>query len=277
MGKLTASPCNGYGSRFLSIKVGQQSEPFNIHEDRLRKTAFFDRHGEPAGKVVPKREGPVTTALATLDGPVLSRTESKDTVVKSGDSPSNPWVIQPDCAGGPHYELPGDTNQDFWAFKIFADWMYSEQPKRLKATRDVKVALKAYMLALTYEAYPLQNALVDRFREHYSGHAIDFRDLTFLIDRVEGVKPRHVASAALTSYMIEQVAHEICVNGYDKFEEKNWSFKYFINEGDRRHRSDLVRAISCFACKSRRDDPATGSYNWHVGTEGEMAGVLKMA
>ncbi|RMZ81690.1 hypothetical protein DV737_g2397, partial [Chaetothyriales sp. CBS 132003] len=219
-------------------------------EDRLRKTAFFHRHGEAGAHVLTKRERSGTTALAALDSAIPSKAESKATV-KSEDDAANRCVMQPDCTGDAHYELPCNTDQDFWAFKIFADWIYSEQPRRLKTRPDVKVALKAYMLALAYEAYSLQNALVDRFREYHREHVIDFRDLTFLIDRVEGIKSGCMKSAPLTSYMIEQVAHEICVNGYDKFEQDNWSFQNFINDGDRRHRSDLVRAISCFACKSR--------------------------
>ena len=48
------------------------------------------------------------------------------------------------------------------------NWLYNEPIKTPNSKMQYKNLMQAYVLARMYNAYSLQNLIVDRFRDHYS-------------------------------------------------------------------------------------------------------------
>ena len=260
---------------------------FNVHEQRLRKTSFFEKHGEPPvqDEQQPGVQAQGINGMANgqtqydMEGTANIKSEDVGSRLPNGmieatRTNDNLSSAHPQ-ASAVHYTLEGNNFSDPKAFKIFVDWLYKEYPEPIQTRRQIQIALKAYVLALEYNAYSLQNMLLDRFREHYTWNKVKFDDLIWVINWVEVGKPDGARVAALTSYLIEQVAFEISDNGYDEFEKENWFFKPYLEEGERKHRRDLVRVLARHAHSARPTDPATKEFGWYVATEGVEAGIWR--
>ena len=154
-------------------------------------------------------------------------------------------------------------------FEMFIRWLYSEGPRSIKGQANLKVAQKAYCLARYYDAYGLQNLLLDRCREYYSQINIKFEDLNWIIGKL-GDDP---AASPLTRYLIEQVAYEIAVHGLTDFKKDNWFLRAYLEEDDRKIRLTLFGLIATHAQTGKRKNPATAEFDFHVGEKGDQGGV----
>ena len=71
----------------------------------------------------------------------------------------------------------------------------------------------------------------------------------------------------MTAYLVQQIAYEIAVHGIEKYEQDNKYMPYYMREGERFVRYELVKAIAHRATSSGRKlgNPATSDANkWYV-------------
>ena len=275
--RASADICSNFGSRIIWIVVGKEQSRFNVHQSRLKNTSFFEQHGEAPNKA----EKVVRTAAAyptpeqtdrIPDSPLSqARTikEEDGVVARSVEEEEEEEHDEPKLID---YHLHGKYFHERRPFEMFIRWLYNEGPKAFQTYTHCKVALKAYCLARYYDAYGLQNLLLDRFREYYTSKNIKFDDLNWIINKLGD----ELAVSPLTRYLIEQVAYEIADNGLAEFKKSNWFFKTYLEEGDRKIRLTLVAIIAAHAQSGKGEDPAIADFNFHVGERGDQAGVWLM-
>lgn len=154
------------------------------------------------------------------------------------------------------------------AFGIFAEWVYNEGPQSISTRGDVSVFLKAYKYAREYDAWSLQNQILEKFREHHVLHAVHMDDLTWLINKFGD----DANATPLTRYILEQIAHEICSNGVNEFLRTNAFLKHFLEDSSRKARFALFSIIAQHARRGRLTDPASSKNDWKVHESGDNAG-----
>lgn len=160
------------------------------------------------------------------------------------------------------------------AFKVLTAWLYNEPPTIPANKTQCKHLLQAYVLARLYNAYQLQNHILDRFRDFHTTFKVDFDNLIWLANRIEDS-----IACPLTAYFVEQAAFEIADLGFAEFEGANIFLNTFLREGEWEIRVELFKALAKHAQASggRLDDPAKSlERDWHVETAGENAGNMKI-
>lgn len=154
------------------------------------------------------------------------------------------------------------------AFRIFVEALYNEEPDTIKDRDSLKTALKAYQFARKYEAYVLQNRLVERFREHYHVHKVKVDELLWMIKMFGD----DANATPLTRYLLEQIAHDISTRGFNAFSADNGYLKFYLGEGNRSTRYSLFAILARHANDRRHPDPAEGRNEWRVIESGVTAG-----
>lgn len=163
---------------------------------------------------------------------------------------------------------PGDYRAaKAWGY--FASWIYNEEIPMLKAQTDVTIALKAYRYARYYDAWELQNTILDRFRQHYLVHKVGMKELTDLTNKFGD----DANATPLTRYIVEQIAYDITTRGFYEFANENGWIDYFLKEGDRKIRHAMFIILSRHANNNGiPKDPAENHREWKVLVAGENAG-----
>jgi hypothetical protein len=235
----------------VRIHVGPSRKEFSVHANRLVKTGFFSYH------VGENRASPDMAANMPI----------------KPDPDSNNHELLPEGiiqdANAVHYVLSPQDQMAAEAFAIFVEWVYKEEPRSIQDRDDVFIFLKAYKYAWDYQAYSLQNQLVDKFREHYCTHSIKFDDLVWMIKRFgdDG------SATPLTRYILEQVAYEIAHCGWNEFCHDNKFLRSYIEENTRKIRVALFAMLVKQAHRGRLTDPAASKNVWKVVETGDNAGT----
>jgi hypothetical protein len=254
-----------FGGRAILVVVGPDHDEFLIHGHRISKTSFFARHGFPEASpnvrvFVSATQGAITDAIKDEQdgGP-----HDNDAATGATDDQRQKVAKYVD------YVLDLKDSNAAKAFRVFVESLYSEQPGEIKDRETIKTALKAYRYARRYDAYILQNAIVERFREHYLSHKVRMDELHWMLKNFGD----DANGTPLTRYLMEQVAHDISTSGFNKFSENNSWLKIWLQEGDHKARLALVAIIARHANDRRHPDPAEGRNEWRVIENGETAGT----
>lgn len=259
-------------SNVISIIVGDNNTNFNIHVDKLSATQFFE-----VEKIIPEVSANQTIFTEyKSDNPETegSRLFFEET---AEDCHTNFSPCTYPNTGAQSYKLSGKHHRPA-AFNIFVEWLYNDPPKPIRAWVDIKPLLQAYALALRYKAYPLQNLIIERFRQYHAKTSIKFSNLIWLANHSGEKAGEERSPCPLLLYFIQQVAYEIAVGGFDEFSRENVDLNTFLAESDLwRTRLALFKAIAkCSqASKSLLNDPAKGLSLLRVVESGEEAGGLK--
>lgn len=247
--------------------VGKKRAKFNVHQSRLQQTAFFRQHGTPPSKAEKEER---TAAAFPLPNPVpniSSLAAHENTEVKEEEA-AEVVEVPEQHSGEPKlidYCLDDKFFHEPKSFDAMIKWLYHEGPPQFKTYRDCRVALKTYCLARFYDAFGLQNLLLDRFREYFAEKKIKFDDLNYIINKL-GDDP---SASPLTRYLIAQVAFEIAENGFAEFSKDNWFMEKYLVESDRKIRLTLFEFVAHHAEHGKGEDPAAADYNWHVVADGD--------
>jgi hypothetical protein len=235
----------------VRIHVGPSRKEFSVHANRLVKTGFFGFH------VGENRASPDMAAnIPVKQDP---DTESHEQLPED--------IIQD--ANAVHYVLAPRDLAAADAFAIFVEWVYKEEPRSIHDRDDVVIFFKAYKYAWDYQAYSLQNQIVDKFREHYCIHSIKFDDLVWMINKF-GDDPN---ATPLTRYIIEQIAFEIAHCGWPEFCRDNKFLRTYIEENTRKIRTGLFALMAKQAHQCRLTDPSASKNMWRVVETGDNAGA----
>ena len=250
-----------FSSAMVEIYMKDNRKPFAVHQNILEtKSSFFQKH-KPAAKPKyhprrrynedvdsVKREEEAETSVATLD-------ESETIEVDDND------ILQQ----GTHttYDLT-QTNFKYEVFEVFVEFVYSKPPKKIQDTKGVKIAINVYCVATMYEVEDLQNAIVDRIREYHQENAAQLTFLTNIVSRWKDHGWQNL-ECRLNKYLVDQIAHDISVNGYGDFTTSNsYINKWLRGDGEEGEgnstRRDLFIAIAKIAHlgkKSKLIDPAS--------------------
>lgn len=155
------------------------------------------------------------------------------------------------------------------AFRIFVEALYNEEPAEILDRETLRIALKAYKFARIYNAFVLQNRIVERFREHYITHKIKFDELLWVIKMFGD----DANSTPLTRYLFEQIAHDISTRGFEAFSRDNGYLKFYLIEQQRQTRFALFAILARLSHDRRVPDPAEGRNEWRVVERGPTAGA----
>ena len=261
-------------SDIVIVAVGNKHDRkiFNVHKAKLSKTTFFEKngpiptleqkqaqaesHNEEAQSQMPhvKRESTVGPYDADTTGTV-----NEDTLPKTTFSVAN----------APDYVIT-TRDHDPAAFNVLVQWLYNDPPKRIRFKQDKAMLLRTYRLALRYNAYNLQNLILQRFREYHQDYSVEFDDLKYLAHR-----ENEDLRCPMITYLLEQVAYQITTDGLEPFLDKNKMFEETFNDNSLPIiQFALLRAISRHAEASRGalGDPAKGFGRWDIWEDGELAG-----
>ena len=264
-------------SDIVIVAVGLKGDRkiFNVHKDKLKKTSFFDKNG-PIPTLEQKRarheaEGQSEQAQSTSSGIKRERTVSPGTEdgIENGDSlPKTTFSV----ANAPDYVIES-RDHDPAAFNIMVQRLYNDPPKRIRFKQDKSMLLRTYRLALRYNAYNLQNLIVQRFREYHQDYAVEFDDLKYLAHSEEiGLQ------CPMIAYLLEQVTYQITTDGIEAFIEKNHLFEETFKENSLPDiQFAIVRELARHAKASHGalGDPAKGFSKWEVLETGEFAGTRR--
>ena len=99
------------------------------------------------------------------------------------------------------------------AFEVFVNWLYNKAPTVPKSQAQAKTLIQAYLIALKYQAYPLQDLIVDCLRRHFAENTFSFDQLFIYLLNRHGDDPH----CKLIRYFVDQVAYEIYSRGYQPF------------------------------------------------------------
>jgi hypothetical protein len=257
----------------ILIAIGKQQRKFNVLESFLeQKTSFFNRHGPPP--TLEEENDGGSNQMKT--GASISNTVDldMDLDVKTQEGSANATEIEERAGAGlngsanpnkaklvPHYHILSKIHTP-QAFKTFVDWLYNISPSVPEDKADCKLLLQAYVLAVQYDAFPLQNAIVDCFRQYHIQVPVDLDHLVWMINNTEDS-----IRLPMTGYLVQQIAYQIALHGIEKYEKDNQYMSYYMTEGDRLVRYELVKAIAYRATSSGRKagNPAIlDASKWYV-------------
>ncbi|KAL2392381.1 hypothetical protein ABEF93_002262 [Exophiala dermatitidis] len=247
-----------FSNQTLLITVGAEKVPFHVHVGLLEETSFFDVHGRLPGLertpiTSPERDQTLSPAPNYI--PVKREEGTRDDYGTGKQAVDQPV----DTAPLPTYLLEGSVYTAA-AFGIVVDALYNIAPPAPDSRAECRTVLRSYVLALTYHIVPLQDAIVDCFRQHHQQFNVVFEDLTWLINRIGDGEEIH--SIPMVRYLIDQCAWEIYSQGYNSFVQHNVFFERFLSFGDHPVRRALFEAI---AQVSRTPiDPAAGLNRYTV-------------
>jgi hypothetical protein len=216
---------------------------FNVLEVFLKKkTSFFHHHGAPP-------------TLEKKDDNGNSRTNSgvdTDNVVDL-DMETDIEAV--------HYHISTDIHTPE-AFKMFVDWLYNTKPSTPETQEECRFLLQTYVLAVQYDAAPLQNDIIDCLRKYHVKATVDLNHLIWLTDHT-----KDNTGLPMTAYLVQQIAYEIADQGVEKYEKHNKYLPNYMREGDCFVRYELVKAIAHLATSAERKagDPATSeATKWYI-------------
>ena len=161
----------------------------------------------------------------------------------------------------PHYHIISKIHTP-QAFKTFVDWLHNIKPDAPEDREECKYLLQAYVLAVNYAARALQNAIMDCFRAYHTEVAVELDHLVWMVNNTGDN-----TNLAMTAYLVQQIAFEIAAHGIEKYEKNNQFMTYYMREGNRVVRYELVKAIARRATAAGRKDgnPATSDPDrWYV-------------
>ena len=268
-------------SRIIIIAIPSDNKVFHVHADKLKETSFFARHGalpSAAQKValanqyqaIRNRNSKI--AVVKVEHGVEHRVEHEATPVSDGtieleedQSPRDAPV--PEMSQLPDYYLT-DRFHKHDAFNIFLQWLYREPPEPVRYRHEARTMLQAYVLAIQYDAWPLQNLIVDRFRVFHATTSMNFDDLLWMANRLG-----EDLNCPMTEYLLEQTAFDIAQNGFDEFLRHNQRLDDWLKDGQLPVvRLELFKAIARHAKGTRLGDPASGPNEWAVEETGDRIG-----
>lgn len=160
-----------------------------------------------------------------------------------------------------HYHISTDIHT-VEAFKTFVDWLYNTKPRAPENYEECKFLLQTYVLAVLYQAAPLQNDIMDCLRKYHTKATADLNHLIWLTDHT-----KDNTGLPMTAYFVQQIAYEIADQGIEKYEKHNKYLPKYMRQGDRFVRYELVKAIAHLATSAGRKagDPATSdASNWYI-------------
>ncbi|KAF7504430.1 hypothetical protein GJ744_002234 [Endocarpon pusillum] len=223
---------NPFASKVLIFTVGPKKAPFNIHEALLQaKTKFFDIHTQPNGGTceVPSKELELERTFKSESSPSTDNDASEPAIVgiatpgltatsdSTAANQNDAMIIKADYHLDTHFVK---------AFAIFVDWLYNVPPTQPKNPSQCKTLIQAYLLALQYQAFGLQNLLLDCIRCYHIEHQVNF-DFFFIY-----LLNRHGddVDCKLITYFVDQIAYEIADSNVEEFDKSNLGLDYFLRE-----------------------------------------------
>lgn len=251
------------------ITVGPDRVVMNIHEALLQtKTSFFTVHPVPNGTVItspaPNGETPIKEeadngANVTPENSPAKAKAADDTTkaAESVEGTDGPETGEIKSA----YDLP-TARVD--AFQVFVKWLYNTKPDTPESPNGCKNLIQAYLLALKYSAFPLQDLIVDCIRRYLSATNLDFDSLFIYLLNRHGDDPE----CKLMRYLIDQTAYDIATVGIGEFLGGGPQNNFILFIGERCQgnvRVALVDALAKVAFDAlhgtRIEDPSTAETN----------------
>ncbi|ETN39923.1 uncharacterized protein HMPREF1541_06150 [Cyphellophora europaea CBS 101466] len=262
-----------FGGQVVIIVVGPARDEFSVHANRLNKTGFFGRHGMPGQAIeVEVSNHDDSPALATEQAGVKQEQAGDNNQGESQAADQSPTLVgtpaNPSTIIRADYVIAPRDSHSAKAFRIFVESLYSEEPGEIEHRLGLNIALKAYQFAWEYDAYSLQNLLVERFRTHYRTHKVRIDELLWLIKKFGD----DANATPLTRYVLDQIAHDLASRGYDSFIKDNQFLEQYLEEASRKTRLSLFAIITRYAHDRRHPDPAEGKNLWRVVESGVAAG-----
>ena len=254
------------GGTVVRVIVGSDREEFSIHMARLKQTSFFEVHGLPGEQVDIAQLRTTTNAGTDLES------AAEQTIKSEVATPQNAAALPNETR--PDYIIAPENKIAAQAWSYFAQWLYNSEVPEINDRKTIKIALLAYNYARQYQAWQLQNILVDRFKRHYLVHKVQIDELTYLTNKF-GDDPN---GTPLTRYVLEQISHDIAVRGFNDFSSDNTWLDMFLKEGDRitRHAMFAILArhasTACSGSGGIKDPAENMSREWKVTESGEDAG-----
>ena len=249
------------------VGIGEHRTTFNIHQDRLIRISFIDRNG-PIPSLAEKqaRQTPEQNTTPS-DSADVKREQTVGVESATERLPNTTFSV----ANAPDYVIE-DREHEPQAFKVLVQWLYNERPTHIQYKQEKKVLLRAYRLAIRYNAYELQNLIIERFREFHQDFAVEFEDLIWLAHREKMNTP-------FIQYFLEQTAFEIATNGFESFINKNDMFeRTFASNTLPMIQFDVLRRVARHAevAANMLKDPAKGYGQWLVEENGPNAGRARV-
>ena len=201
------------------------------------------------------------------DAPEVKRETTVDAESATDRLPQTTFSV----ANAPDYVIE-DREHEPQAFNVLVKWLYNQRPETIQYKQEKKVLLRAYRLALRYNAYGLQNLIIEGFREFHQDSAVEFEDLLWLAHREKIRTP-------FIQYLLEQTAYEIATNGFESFITENEMFqKTFANNTLPKIQFDILRRVARHAevAANMLKDPAKGFGQWLIEEDGPNAGHARV-
>lgn len=257
----TDQPCSDFGGRVVCVVVGPDREEFLVHSNRLIKTAFFGKHGYPQSaphiRIIPGQS-------ARASDEVKDEQDANGMADSAADLGGAGQAVEKTV----DYVLDVKDHDAAKAFRVFVEALYNEEPSEIKDRDSIKTALKAYRYSRVYEAWVLQNRIVERFRQHYLTHKVKMDELQWMIKTFGDSANK----TPLTRYLFEQIAHDISTRGFQTFSNDNGYLRIYLTENSREARLALFAIVARHASDRRHPDPAEGRNEWRVLENGPTAG-----
>lgn len=242
-----------FSQRTLLILIGNERVPFHVHPTQLANTAFFEAHGNPTTAADREEQGRDESTVPGMNTPSIEIKQDPDRSPTLAPEPE-PTTLEAD------YVLTGKVLQPA-AFEVIVKYLYNQPPDSPKIRAQCRTSLQAYVLALRYNMFGLQDMIVSNFRQYHQEYTVSFEDLLWLVNRLGDSPASH--TIPMIRYFADQIAFEITNQGFEKFLDSNSLFHDFLTIGDRPIRAVVFEAVVNIA-RTIPVDPATGPNKWTV-------------